>query len=237
MTKNRDISNAKPTRPIPFTLIELLVVIAIIAILAAVLLPALSSARATAYSISCRSNLKQKGASAIMYGNDYNDYVPISHKTGDTPYCTRWIKSMYPYLSQGNAWDATQSLPPLFRCKANTPGIYKPSATVETSNYGYNLHLGLLPDGETNFWYTVRRFSKAKYPSQFFMVTERSGVDTAGPRVFLDRYSNVAEYAAQPHTLHASILFADSHVDSLKLVASLNYTRMGAFGTNATEWP
>ncbi len=76
LESNRDRGAWGAWRGGGFTLIELLVVIAIIAILAALLLPALSKAKQTAYKAACASNLKQWGVAITMYAGDNGDRFP-----------------------------------------------------------------------------------------------------------------------------------------------------------------
>jgi prepilin-type N-terminal cleavage/methylation domain-containing protein/prepilin-type processing-associated H-X9-DG protein len=77
-----------------FTLIELLVVIAIIAILAAMLLPALASAKRKSQDTSCKSNLKQMATAGFMYGSDYG---PLGY---DQTGVSVWLPSLITYQSQ-----------------------------------------------------------------------------------------------------------------------------------------
>jgi prepilin-type N-terminal cleavage/methylation domain-containing protein/prepilin-type processing-associated H-X9-DG protein len=79
------ISNRNPGRSCGFTLIELLVVIAIIAILAAILLPALAEAKEKAQRITCVNNLKQWGYAQTMYTDDNNQTFPTTKIPDATP--------------------------------------------------------------------------------------------------------------------------------------------------------
>jgi prepilin-type N-terminal cleavage/methylation domain-containing protein/prepilin-type processing-associated H-X9-DG protein len=138
-----------------FTLIELLVVIAIIALLMAILMPALSYARKQAFSSGCQSNLRQLCLAMNLYALDHEDRtMPFSHESGQY-----WFHQLAPYLSARDYKDnPEQHIEGMMRV-AFCPAA-KRQDRPETSFYGsayrswrfmggegsYGLNLWLLPD-------------------------------------------------------------------------------------------
>jgi len=202
-----------------FTLIELLVVIAIIAILAAMLLPALNKAREKARSINCASNLKQIGTFYQFYMNDYNGWILPTSATLNADMWNYKLKDLY---FQGKA------NPKLFFCPAQT---ITDLASLRQTTYGQNSRITCRYSGSWTPNYTML-VKLTNYPklSSLFLVADKlfqTGSYRLTPSdVIYSRPSDPA--AGRIGFIHdngnGNMLMADGHVESHNVVwGATNY--------------
>ena len=199
-----------------FTLIELLVVIAIIAILAAMLLPALSAARERSLSASCQGNLRQLAVGYLSYADEFSYTPPVWSSN-------RWMNSITPFVENGDVKTENS----IFRCPVDRRD------GVETS-YGINQTYPRDPEKrrrEDLLWYGLS-FSKIKNPSGFIILADAckyyigKDVEGRGSTVMVDGemvvsggvYSNLA----LRHQMNFNAVFADGHAEYLAYNSSLN---------------
>jgi prepilin-type N-terminal cleavage/methylation domain-containing protein/prepilin-type processing-associated H-X9-DG protein len=215
-----------------FTLIELLVVIAIIAILAALLLPSLSAAKARAVTTQCLSNMKQFGLAFHLYTGENNDSTPPNKGGSDVPAGVTWVEGwLTPERTDCTNIDFLNhsllarylSGPALWRCPASRDQV-----SVGGVNYGrvrtLSMNHFLGPPWKSPYCRTYHRLTEISAPSPSDMlvfIEERA--DTINDATFSSHGKfdetqpatwTMVDLPSVNHASGCNISFADGHTET-----------------------
>ena len=218
-------SSASPPRS-RFTLIELLVVIAIIAILAAMLLPALSGARNKGRKACCQANLKQIGMACHMYADEFNAWLPWCMNAGGglpippggswadwhwylylTPYTGKMDFSWGPgaYTRWRNLFVKDNSVTGIWKCPSDLQILMADDFHVL---YPYDL---TDPSYCASGWYEVEyvggafpsRMAKYTHPDELLLMVDGQGERFPSWAPEGQYYTYISRHTASEHILHA----------------------------------
>ena len=203
-----------------FTLIELLVVIAIIAILAGMLLPALSSVKENGRRTTCVNNIRQVGLSAQRYADDNKSWFPHGNYSTNANYLF-WSRDISgclgSYISATNGKSGITNADPILICPNGSRKALKPVVSTENFSYAFNRYMASSGD-----WIGQNR-DKVKNPSGRMLLSE-CGYDDwkslppsggTGTRGWATHQQDRTYYTAFRHNKRATVAYVDGHVQIL----------------------